>query len=304
MVLPLPFGGIPITEHTVKAKDIELVYETFGDSSIPPILLIAGIGEQMIAWDEEFCQQLAAKGFWVIRFDNRDAGLSTKLDNEAVPDPFEVMQARIQRKAIEVPYTLEDMAADTIGVLDALGIKATHIVGLSMGGMIGQTMAIHYPERVRTLTSIMSSMTPVPPPNSKTVSFLATPPPAEREDNIKHSLEWWRLLHGPTYPFDEEYFQKRSGRAYDRCYYPKGAGRQFAAILASGSRREALKEIDIPTLVIHGDADPLFPVSAGIETAETIPGADLLIIEGMGHSIPLEVAPKVIKAISQHVMKS
>ncbi|MFQ5981312.1 MAG: alpha/beta fold hydrolase [Candidatus Heimdallarchaeota archaeon] len=300
----MSFGGIPITELTVKANDIELAYETFGDPSAPPILLIAGIGEQMISWDEEFCQQLVAEGFSVIRFDNRDAGLSTKLDDEAIPNLSEVMQARSQRKAIHVPYTLEDMAADTVGLLDALEMEVTHVVGLSMGGMIGQSVAIHYPERVSTLTSIMSSMTPVPPPNPETVSFLVTPPPAEREDNIKYWLKWCRLVHGSASPLDEKYHQERIERAFDRSYYPQGAGRQFAAILASGSRREALKEANIPTLVIHGDADPLFPVSAGIDTAETIPGADLLIIEGMGHSIPLEFAQKVIVAIAHHAKES
>ena len=258
----------------------------------------------MTLWDEEFCQQLATEGYWVIRFDNRDVGLSTKLDKESVPNLLAMMQSVRQGEAIEVPYTLLDMAADTVGLLDALKIDSAHIVGVSMGGMIAQTIAIHHPERIRTLTSIMSSTgdPKLPPPKPKAASILVTTPPADRAKYIEYSVELCRILHSTKFRFDEAYIRDRSGCAYDRSYYPAGTARQLAAILASGSRKEALKLVNVPTLIIHGDADPLIPVECGIDTANTIPGAELLIIEGMGHSIPFEVAPKVIRTITRHAV--
>jgi pimeloyl-ACP methyl ester carboxylesterase len=230
--------------------------------------------------------------------------LSTKFDEVGVPNPQELMQALRQGESVEVPYTLLDMAADTIGLLDALKIEAAHIVGLSMGGMIAQTIAIYYPERIRTLTSIMSSTgnPALPPPQPEGMAILVTPPPADREEHIRYSIQMWRVLHGPKFPFNEEYIRKRSERVYDRSYYPEGTGRQLAAILASGSRKEALKKIKIPTLVIHGDTDPLVPVEGGLDTVEAIPGAKLLLIEGMGHTLPQEVVPQVIEAIAQHAI--
>ncbi|MFX0045032.1 MAG: alpha/beta fold hydrolase [Candidatus Hermodarchaeota archaeon] len=290
---------IPYSEEaTVKVGDIEIVYDTFGDPSAPPLLLIMGLGSQMILWDDAFCKALAAQGFWVIRFDNRDVGLSSKLDDAGTPDAFALMQG----KAVEVPYKLSDMAADAVGLLDALKIDSAHVAGASMGGMIAQTMAINYPERVRTLTSIMSSTGDpnLPQPKPEAVSILVATPPSDRDENIDYSLQVWRTLHGPKFPLDEEYVRERSARAYDRSYYPEGTGRQLAAILASGSRKEALKKLKTPTLVIHGDADPLMPVEGGRDTAEAIPGAELLIIEGMGHSIPVEEAPRIIEAIVRH----
>ncbi|MHA2601058.1 MAG: alpha/beta fold hydrolase [Candidatus Thorarchaeota archaeon SMTZ1-83] len=290
---------IPYSEEAkVKVGDIEIVYDTFGDPSSPPLLLIMGLGSQMILWDDAFCKALASQGFWVIRFDNRDVGLSTKLDDAGTPDAFSLMQG----KTVEVPYKLLDMAADALGLLDALKIDSTHVVGASMGGMIAQTMAINYPERVRTLTSIMSSTgnPDLPQPKPEAVSILVTTPPSDRDEYIDYQLQVWRTLHGPKFPPDEEYVRERSARAYDRSYYPHGTGRQFAAILASGSRRDALKKLKTPTLVIHGDADPLVPVEGGRDTAEAISGSELLIIEGMGHGIPVQVAPRIIEAIVRH----
>ncbi|MFX1534274.1 MAG: alpha/beta fold hydrolase [Promethearchaeota archaeon] len=292
-------------EATVKANNIDIVYDTFGEPSASPLLLIIGLATQMIRWEEAFCQQLAELGYWVIRFDNRDMGLSTKFDEADVPDVMVLMQAFQQGETIEVPYTLLDMANDTIGLLDALKIETAHVLGISMGGMIAQTIAIHYPERVRTLTSIMSS-TGSPefliPPDPEAIALLTTPPPVDREENIEYTVQMWRLLNGSKFPFDETYFRDYAARAYDRNFYPAGTARQLAAIIASGSRKEALKTVKVPTLVIHGNADPLVPVEGGIDTAEVIPGAELKIIEGMGHSIPTQVAPQIIEAIKRHAV--
>lgn len=289
-------------ELIVKVNDIEIVYDSFGRYTDPPILLIMGLSMQMIGWDEPFCVELARKGYWVIRFDNRDVGLSTKFDEAGIPDLMSLMLKFQQGETIEASYTLTDMAADAIGLLDALKIKAAHVVGVSMGGMIGQTIAISYPGRVKTLTSIMSSTfnPDLPQPEPEVLSVLITPPPSGRAEYIEHALETWRILNGPKYSLDEDLTRKRAGRAFDRSYYPVGTARQMTAILASGCRKEALKKVKTPTLVIHGDVDPLVPIEGGKETASSIPGAKFLVIEGMGHNIPEEVAPRIIKAITAH----
>jgi pimeloyl-ACP methyl ester carboxylesterase len=295
--------SVPHSEPaSVKVNDIEIVYDAFGDPGSPPILLIMGLGAQMIAWDEEFCVQLAAQGYWVIRFDNRDVGLSTKLDEAGVPDALEMMQAQAQGKAIQAPYTLREMADDAIGLLDALEIESAHIVGASMGGMIAQTVAIHYPERVSTLTSIMSTTgdPKLPPPKQEAMAVLVVPTPTDRESCIERSIQDQRVLSGPGYQFDEARARRHAERAFDRGVNPAGVARQLAAILASGSRKEALRSVSVPTLVIHGDADPLIPVEGGIDTANSVPGAELLIIEGMGHDLPPAVWPQVIETIAHH----
>ncbi|MHA2209108.1 MAG: alpha/beta fold hydrolase [Candidatus Thorarchaeota archaeon] len=285
-------------EKTAKVGDIEIVYDTFGDPSNPPMLLVMGLGAQMVRWDEAFCQYIAAQGRWVIRFDNRDVGLSTKFDNAGVPN----VMALIQGETVDVPYKLIDMAGDAVGLLDALGIKEVDVVGASMGGMIAQTMAIHYPDKVRTLTSIMSSTgnPNLPQPTTEAMSFLLAPPVSNRNDYIENSLKSAKVLHGPHYPLNEEYVRNYSEISYDRCYHPPGFSRQLGAILTSGSRNEALMNVKIPTLVIHGDADPLVPVEGGKDTAKSIPDAELLIIEGMGHSFPIEVVPQILQAILKH----
>ncbi len=290
----IPYSG----EKTTKVGNIELVYDTFGDSSTPPMLLIMGLGAQMIRWDEAFCQALAAQGRWVIRFDNRDVGLSTKLDEAGVPN----VMALVQGQTVEVPYKLKDMADDAVGLLDSLGIKAADVVGVSMGGMIAQTLAIHYPDRVRTLTSIMSSTgnPSLPQPTPEAMSVLLTPPVSNRSEYINNSVEAAKVLHGPKYALNEEYVRNYSERSYDRCYHPPGFARQLGAILTSGSRHEALENVKIPTLVIHGDGDPLVPVDGGKDTAKSIPKSKLVIIEGMGHSFPFEVVPQILQEILQH----
>ena len=288
-----------ITHHpaqTAQANGLELVYDTFGDPSAPPLLLVMGLGAQMIGWDEQFCKQLAAQGYWVIRFDNRDIGLSTKFKEAGLID----LMALMQGQALEVPYLLSDMADDAVGLLDALGIERAHVVGRSMGGMIVQMMAINHSERLRTLTSIMSTTGDpnLPPARPEALSILFMSSPTDREGYLKHSLMVSRIFAGPY--FDQERALKRAERAYERGLSPDGSNRQSAAIIASGSRKEALKGVTVPTLVIHGNADPVVPVEGGIDTAETIPEAELLIIEGMAHSLPIEKWPQIVGAIARH----
>ncbi len=287
----------------VKANGIEIAYDTFGDQAAPPMLLIQGLGMQMIMWDEDFCKALAARGFWVIRFDNRDVGLSTHMDEAGIPDLRAVVQAQMLGQPVPSSYTLDDMAEDAIGLLDALNVKSAHVVGISMGGMIAQTLAIRHPDRVRTLTSIMSATgrggAPRPKPEAQWI--LVTPAPTERAAYVEHSLQLWRTLNGPAFPLDEEHVRVRAEQGFERGVNPAGTTRQLVAIMASGSRAEALKTLTLPTVVIHGDADPLIPVEHGIETAETIPGAERMIIPGMGHNLPPAATPQVVDAIARHV---
>jgi pimeloyl-ACP methyl ester carboxylesterase len=290
----IPYSG----EKMAKVGDVELAYDTFGNPSSPPMLLIMGLGAQMIRWDDAFCQAIAAQGRWVIRFDNRDVGLSSKCDESGVPD----VMSLIQGQKVDVPYSLKVMADDAVGLLDSLGIKSADIVGVSMGGMIAQTMAIHYPDRVRTLTSIMSSTgnPDLPQSTPEAMEVLLAPPVSNRNDYVSSQLKAAKVLHGPTYPLNEEYVRNYAERSYDRCYDPTGVTRQLAAILGSGNRNEALANVKIPTLVIHGDADPLVPVAAGKDTAKSIPDSKLVIIEGMGHSFPTEMVPKILQELLQH----
>jgi pimeloyl-ACP methyl ester carboxylesterase len=293
MTQPIPHSD----EASVKANGLDIVYDTFGNASAPPMLLVMGLGGQMIAWDDEFCAALAGLGYWVIRFDNRDVGLSTKFDQAGIPD----IPAMMQGAPIPPPYSLRDMAADAVGLLDALDIESAHVVGVSMGGMIAQEMAINWPDRVRTLTSIMSTTgDPELPTCPDTAALLVAPAPTDREGYLEHSLQIWRVLNGPHLPLDEKRTREQAGNSFDRGLSPAGTMRQLAAIIGSRSRREALTAVRVPTLVIHGDADPLVPVEGGIDTAEAIPGAELLIIEGMGHNLPPAVAPRVIEAIVRH----
>jgi len=287
---------------SIKANGIQIEYDTFGDSSSPALLLIMGLGAQMVLWDEEFCEQLAAKGHFVIRFDNRDIGLSAKFHDAGMPDLMAAMTATMQGTKIDSAYSIDDMAADSVGLLDALGIDKAHICGASMGGMIAQTIAIRHPERVTSLTSIMSTTGDPNLPRAKPeiMALLLTPPPKGREANIKHGVNIWRTISGSGLPFDEEWMQKRVGLSYDRCFYPQGVARQLMAILAHGDRTPGLKSVSAPTLVIHGAEDPLVPVECGKATAEAVPGASLLVIEGMGHSLPVVIWPLIIGAIATH----
>jgi pimeloyl-ACP methyl ester carboxylesterase len=283
------------------ANGIEIEYETFGQSSDPPLLLVNGFTSQMIGWDEGFCQALADRGFYVIRFDNRDAGLTTKLDGREV-DLAALMAARAGNGPVpEVPYTLSDMSDDGFGLLTALGIEAAHIAGASMGGMIVQTMAIEHPERVLSLTSIMS--TTGEPDYFKSdpaaMQALLTPPPTERGAYIDNSATSWKLFASPRY-YDEDKIRDRAARSYDRMFYPEGAARQMGAITASGSRADGLRKLRVPTLVIHGRADTLILPMGGERTAELVPAANLLLCNDMGHDVPEPLWPLIADTVASN----
>jgi pimeloyl-ACP methyl ester carboxylesterase len=276
---------------------VELEYETIGDPSGEPLLLVMGLGMQLIHWDTELCELFAGRGFRVIRFDNRDAGLSTKID-APVPNVMRLMAGLPAR----VPYLLGDMASDTFGLLDHLGIERAHVVGTSMGGMIAQTMAIERPERVLSLASMLSTTGDrrVGTPKLRVWSVLMRRAPNDRARYIRYFERLFTLIGSPAYPVDSERIRERAGETYDRCHYPAGTARQLAAILASGSRTAALRRLEVPTVVIHGRSDPLVPVRAGIATAKAIPGAELITIPGMGHDMPRELWPTFVEAIAKN----
>ena len=283
------------------SNGIRLCYETFGDRSKPPMLLIMGLAAQMIVWDDEFCTRLADRGFWVIRFDNRDIGESTRFPNARAPRFAELLFAQATGLRFRVPYTLRDMANDAAGLLDALGVARAHVVGASMGGAIAQELAIAYPARVRSLTSIMSSTgdPKLPGPRPKALARLSKKVPLDRA-----YVTTWSVLAGEHFPFDADRTARQGAAGYDRGINPAGVSRQMMAIVASGNRTRALRELRVPTLVIHGTADPLIPDPGGRATAAAIPGAQLLLIEGMGHSFPREVWPTIIDAIARHAAQA
>lgn len=285
----------------LESNGLELEYDTFGAASGRPLLLVMGLGTQMIAWDEAFCEGLAEQGHHVIRFDNRDIGLSTKLDQHAPPSLLELMPRIQSGESVDVPYVLSDMADDALGLLDALEIESAHIAGASMGGMIVQCMALQAPERIRSLTSIMSTTgrPELPPAKPEAMLRLITPPPVEREAVIEHGLETQRVIGSPGFDFDEALARERLARAFDRCFHPPGAARQAAAIAGSMPRHEALQAIDRPALVIHGDSDPLVPLEGGLDTHASLSTSELMVIEGMGHDLPKQTWPQIIEGISK-----
>jgi pimeloyl-ACP methyl ester carboxylesterase len=286
-----------VTEERARVGEVELVYETIGDPGNPALLLVMGLGMQLIHWDLELCEGLAERGFQVIRFDNRDAGLSTKID-APVPN---VMRAMAGLR-IQAPYLLSDMADDSFGLLDHLGIERAHVVGVSMGGMIAQTMAIQRPERVLSLGSMLS--TPgdrrVGTPKLRVWSVLMRRAPNDRDAYIEYFMRVFRMIGSPAYPVDEERMHEQAAATYDRCHHPAGTARQLAAILASGSRTAALRRLDVPAVVIHGKRDPLVPFRAGVATARAIPGAELLVFPGMGHDLPRELWSRFIDALTRN----
>ncbi len=284
---------------TVTANGMRIEYDTFGDPTANPFLLVMGLGAQMIAWEEEFCTQLADAGHYVIRFDNRDVGLSEHFDSAGVPNVEKLIRRSLTGEQVESPYTLDDMADDAWGLLEALGIASSHICGASMGGMIVQTMAIRQPQRVRSLTSIMSTTgnPDLPPPKPEALAALTGPAPATREEAIDEAVRTKRITSGNRFPFDEDQVRRLAAISFDRSFYPEGTARQMAAIVAHGSRVQGLRNVRIPSLVIHGTADPLVPVEGGIDTAKTITGAEMVLIEGMGHELPRETWPEVIDSI-------
>ena len=284
-----------------QTNGITIEYDSFGASDHPSMLLIMGLGAQMTLWPVEFCDALAARGFHVIRYDNRDIGLSSKFDEAGIPDMAAMMMAVMTGKKPDVAYSLDDMAADAIGLLDALGIDRAHVVGASMGGMIAQVVAAKYPNRVLSLTSIMSTTgnPAIPPAQPEAMAVLTNRPTTTDTDSLVAFLvNAARVIGSPAYPANEERLITRVRADLARSYSPTGYMRQMAAIIASGDRRAQLAAITAPTLVIHGDADPLVSVEGGRDTAANIKGAKLKIIPGMGHDLPLPLVDTIADAIA------
>lgn len=288
----------------VDVNGIQIEYDTIGDPACPPLLLIMGLGGQLIHWDESFCRQLAAKGLYIIRFDNRDTGLSTRFEAAGLPDMAGLLDARLKGETVATPYTLEDMAEDAAQLLEGLGIEKTHICGSSMGGMIAQTFAIRHPQRLLSLISIYSTTgnPDLPQPQPAAMEALLTPPPVERQAYLDFNVVTMGAIAGSGFTFDEQFIRDISARAYDRAFYPPGVGRQMMAVMAQPDRTSALAAVTAPTLVIHGTADPLVPAAHGQATADAIPGAQLMLVEGMGHDLPHLKGPwpQVIEAIAAH----
>jgi pimeloyl-ACP methyl ester carboxylesterase len=278
-----------------RTNGIELEYEMFGSPGDPTLLLVMGFSLQMIDWDGRFCETLAARGFRVIRFDNRDVGLSSQITGGPVPD----VRALMTGDTSSASYALDDMAKDAVGLLDALDVPAAHFVGMSMGGMISQLAAIAAPDRVRSLCSIMSTTgnRKVGNATPAALGVLLTPVPNAREANIARNLEIWRTLASPSHPIDEVATRARAERSFDRAFHPAGGGRQLAAILSARDRTDELGRVRAPTVVIHGTDDPLIAPDGGEATARAIPGAELVLIPEMGHELPPRVWPRVIDAI-------
>ncbi len=293
----------------VTANGIRIHYESRGDESNETILLIMGLGAQMTRWSDEFVDRFVKRGYRVVRFDNRDVGLSEKLEAAGSPDIPGIVAALHAHAKPPAAYTLDEMAADAVGVLDALGIAKAHIVGASMGGMIAQLVAADYPERTLSLTSIFSTTghpdLPRATPEAMAVLNARGPAPTEdMEGYLAHSVRSARTIGSPGYPFDEATVRANSKRDAERSYYPVGFLRQYAAVMASSERRGKLATITAPTVVIHGDADPLVPVTGGRDTAANIKGADLRIIPGMGHDIPPELYDTIIDGVMSAAARS
>jgi pimeloyl-ACP methyl ester carboxylesterase len=276
-------------ERVAPANGIELAYQEMGPADGEPLLLVMGLATQMIAWDEGFCGLLVEHGFRVVRFDNRDIGRSTKIESAGVPRRVDMMLGR----RAGAPYLLGDMAADTTGLMDHLGIDSAHVVGASMGGMIAQTVAIQHPERVRSLVSIMSNTGSrwTGMPSRRAMAVLLARPPRGREAAIERAVRTFRVIGSPGYPFEEDRVRDVAGRSYDRGHSSAGVLRQLHAITASGDRTQALRGVRAPTTVIHGDRDPLIRPAGGRATARAVPGARLKTIDGMGHDLPRQLWP-------------
>ncbi len=285
----------------VGPSKIDIVYQRFGSTDAPPLLLIMGGGAQMIAWPDGFCFELVNNGLQVIRFDNRDTGLSTHFNDAPIPD----LKAAMAGDYSTVSYTLSDMAADAVGLMDALGLQSAHLAGASMGGMIAQTIAIEYPERVSSITSIMSTTgnIKVGQPDFSALAKLGAPP-KDRQGYIDWQVRALKVIGSPKYPFDEQAAIDRAARSWDRDHDPLGMLRQSVAVLKSGDRTEKLKKINVPALVIHGSADKMCDVSGGRATSEAIPGSELIIFDGMGHGFPKQLWAEIAGKIAALVHKT
>jgi pimeloyl-ACP methyl ester carboxylesterase len=289
-------------EEIARVGDVELAYETFGDPAHPAMLLVMGLATQMLGWRPAFCEALAERGFHVVRFDNRDVGRSTRFSSHRPPTVGQLLR----RDTSAAAYSLADMADDGVGLLDVLGIERAHVVGASMGGMIAQTIAFRHPERVLSLVSIMSNTGArwSGQPSLSMYSVLLKRAPRDREGFVAHQMEVFERIGSPGFPRDENDRRELAAASYDRGHDPASAGRQLAAIIASGDRTDDLARIDVPTLVIHGTKDKLVAPSGGRATAKAIPGARLVTIEGMGHDLPRGAWPQIVEAIAENAARA
>ncbi len=283
---------------------VQIYYETFGDPSDPTLVLVNGLGSQCINYRTEWCERFVAQGFQVVRMDNRDVGLSTHF-SDVTPDLAGVLAVISSGEPADVPYRLSDMAADVIAVLDTLGVDRAHVMGVSMGGMIVQALAIEYPERLRSIVSVMSNTGEVeygqPTPEAR--ARLFGPPATNREEAVQNHLAGLRIWGSPG-KVDEDAQARFAGEAYDRAFDPAGVGRQMVAITASGPRADALGHVRVPTLVLHGSADTLITPSGGQRTAELIPGAEFVLLDGMGHDYPVAFWDEWVEVVTAHAAKA
>ena len=286
-------------------NNIEIEYETIGDPTSKPLLLIAGLGSQLLAWSDEICENLAKVGFFVIRFDNRDVGLSTKFEDAGIPDMMEISAAYHRGEKPHLPYSLEDMVDDAVGILDTLNIDKAHICGASMGGMIAQILAYRHPSRVQSLAVIMSTTgnPELPPAKPEILMQFFAPVPSEREAYIDEMVKRDSLIYG-NFTYNENQGRDYRTKEYDRCYYPDGIARQLAAMAVPGNIKPKISAIRAPTIVIHGSEDPFNHIEAGKEIASEIPGAELLIINGMGHSFPSEILSHIVNSLVENSNKN
>lgn len=301
----------PVDHHPaaqVQVNGVSLEYDSFGDRKHPAILLIAGLGAQMISWEEPFCRLLASLGYWVIRYDQRDTGHSTRFEAAGVPDLLSLYQAwkAGEEITVQAPYTLEDMAADALGLLDALEIDRAHVVGLSLGGMVAQLLALRHPDRVISLTSMMSMSGDLSiwDPDPETLMLMLDREAQDREAYVQQSVETSRALYGTVLELDEEWARERARRSYDRGAYPEGAARHLAALVASLGWRDELLDLEPLALVIHGSEDPLIPLDAGRDTAFAAAEAELTILRGLGHALPPVVWPQIASLIDHHARRA
>jgi pimeloyl-ACP methyl ester carboxylesterase len=290
----------------IQANGINIEYDTFGDRGARPLLLVMGLGAQMTRWRPEFCAQLADRGHFVVRFDNRDVGLSRRFDEAGMPDMAQIFLARQSGASVSAPYLLRDMADDAVGLLDALDIDRAHVCGASMGGMIVQTMAIHHGARLRSMVSIMSTTgnPDLPPASPEAMGALMSPAGTTLEEVLDRAVAVQRVIGSPGYPDEPERIRERARADHARAFYPVGVARQMAAIAASGNRKPLLASVTTPTLVIHGKDDSLVPVSGGIDTHEAIPGANLALFDGMGHDLPEPLWDEIVGLITEHTTRN
>lgn len=290
-------------EQYLHANNIRLCYDEFGDKNNPAVVLIMGLGTQMISWPVPFCEALAAEGFRVIRFDNRDIGLSEKMESLPMPNiPWSVFLSKLGLP-VKAPYSLDDMAADTVALMDRLDLYKAHIVGASMGGMIAQLVAANHGDRVSSLTSIMSSSgrRGLPGASKEIIAEMRKRAFRKGKPPVEESVRFWRMIGSTKYKDSDEVLAQKVIASNERSYYPEGYTRQLLAIMANGSRVEKLKLIDAPSLIIHGRDDPLVPLECGIDTARHIPNSHLEVIDGMAHDFPSALVPIMVELISEHL---